>query len=175
MSTTRRALGLAIVSLLASSSALGQVCPLGTFDGANCYVMTKPPGGFIYNNSFYATPSGRVSCPLGSFDGANCLIASAPWPTTAFAYGGNWYTTPCQPRRHVKLQALDGSADPRAEVEAADAYGSTTQTDENGIACVALEAGVWNVVEVGPVELEVLAPRDDVPCDDQEVTYTATW
>lgn len=68
-------------------------CPMGSYDGANCYVMGAPAGAFIYNNSFYKTPDSGSTCSMGTFDGGNCYIASAPWGTQAFLYGGNFYTT----------------------------------------------------------------------------------
>ncbi|NVJ61098.1 MAG: S8 family peptidase [Gammaproteobacteria bacterium] len=68
----------------------GNVCPLGWFDGANCFVMPKPAGGFIYANNFYTTYD---ACSVGTNDSANCYIASAPAGTTAFIYDGNFYTT----------------------------------------------------------------------------------
>lgn len=69
----------------------GNVCPLGSYDGANCYVMSKPAGGFIYANNFYTSYD---ACTSGTDDGANCYLASAPAGTTAFEWGGNFYTTP---------------------------------------------------------------------------------
>ena len=69
----------------------GNVCPIGSFDGANCYVMSKPATGFIYANNFYSEYN---ACSIGSDDSANCYITSAPAGTSAFIYGGNFYTTP---------------------------------------------------------------------------------
>jgi hypothetical protein len=68
-------------------------CPMGGYDGANCYVMPAPQGSFIWNNSFYKTAGPNNTCSIGTFDGANCYIASAPWATSAFIYAGNFYTT----------------------------------------------------------------------------------
>lgn len=68
-------------------------CPLGHYDGANCYFMSKPTQGFIWNNAFYTRPGPGNSCSVGGFDGANCYIQSAPWGTRAFEWSGNFYTT----------------------------------------------------------------------------------
>jgi hypothetical protein len=72
-----------------------QNCSLGTFDSANCFVMTKPTNGFIFNNGFYAKAGlGNICPPTASFDGANCFYVKAPWGSNAFEYQGNFYVTP---------------------------------------------------------------------------------
>ena len=72
----------------------GTDCPAGWYDGANCYLMGKPAGGFVYDNSFYAPVEPDGSCAVGTFDGASCYILSAPFGTSAFVYGDAFYTTP---------------------------------------------------------------------------------
>jgi len=54
-------------------------CPVGSFDGANCWVYSVPAGltGFVYANNVYVTPY-RTTCPIGWYDGANCATTSAP-------------------------------------------------------------------------------------------------
>ncbi|MCL1037832.1 S8 family peptidase [Shewanella submarina] len=83
-------------------------CPLGSYDGANCYVMTKPETGFIYANNFYHQYD---DCSVGSDDSANCYIASAPGGTSAFEWGGNFYTT-----------ALPGNVCPLGTYDGANCY-----------------------------------------------------
>ena len=68
-------------------------CPMGWYDGANCYVMGAPAGAFIQNNSLYVPAGAGNSCSSGTFDGIGCRIATAPSGTHAFLYGGNFYTT----------------------------------------------------------------------------------
>lgn len=69
-------------------------CPVGSFDGANCFIVVKPATGFIWQNGFYQTAGPGYSCPSGwAFDGANCFLMGAPWGTTAFEYQGRFYTT----------------------------------------------------------------------------------
>lgn len=80
-------------------------CPLGSYDGANCYVMTKPSTGFIYANNFYHQYD---ACSVGSDDSANCYIASAAGGTTAFEWGGNFYTTPL-PGNVCPIGSFDGA------------------------------------------------------------------
>lgn len=64
------------------------------YDGANCFVMTPPPGTtpFVYANQYYVMSGPSTNCPLGSYDGANCYIQQAP--PNAFVYNNNFYTTP---------------------------------------------------------------------------------
>jgi hypothetical protein len=69
-------------------------CAAGNFDGANCYIVSKPPTGFIWQNGFYQKPGPNHSCPPGwSFDSANCFLMTAPVGTKAFEYHGAFYTT----------------------------------------------------------------------------------
>lgn len=70
--------------------------PTPGFDSANCYVTTIPPGQqkFIYNNSWYVTPTNGNQCAVGGFDGANCYIGSPPGGRTAFFYNDAVYFTP---------------------------------------------------------------------------------
>jgi hypothetical protein len=65
-------------------------CPVGTFDGANCFVMTKPPNGFIWNQGFYVPPV--KNCPLGSFDGLACFVMKKPF--MGFIWNNGFYTAP---------------------------------------------------------------------------------
>jgi hypothetical protein len=65
-------------------------CPIGSFDNANCFVMAKPAGGFIWDRSFYVTPA--KSCSLGTFDGLACHVMNKP------ALGFIWdMVSTCQP------------------------------------------------------------------------------
>ena len=70
--------------------------PTPTFDNANCYVTSIPQGQqkFIYNNSWYVTPTNGNQCAVGVFDGANCYIGSPPGGHTAFFYDDGVYFTP---------------------------------------------------------------------------------
>lgn len=71
-------------------------CPVGSYDTANCHVLTPAPGTtpFIWNNNLYTTPLPGNVCPAGSFDTANCFIAATPPGTTPFIWNGSLYTTP---------------------------------------------------------------------------------
>jgi hypothetical protein len=64
-------------------------CPLGWYDGANCFFMSKPAGGFIYHNKFYAQEQPGTTCPKGWYDGANCYIMPKPW--NGFIWHNNFY------------------------------------------------------------------------------------
>lgn len=68
-------------------------CPVGSFDGANCWVYQVPAGtsGFVWSNNLYVTPY-RNRCPIGWYDGANCATTSAP-PAgySAYASGNSVY------------------------------------------------------------------------------------
>lgn len=66
-------------------------CPLGSYDGANCYFMAKPSNGFIDDNKFYTTYD---ACSVGTNDSTHCYINSAPSGTTPFVYADNFYYTP---------------------------------------------------------------------------------
>lgn len=70
--------------------------PTPSYDGANCYVATPPPGqqSFIWNNSWYVTPQNGNQCAMGGFDGANCYVGSAPAGHGAFIWSGYFYFTP---------------------------------------------------------------------------------
>jgi hypothetical protein len=57
--------------------------------GNLCVFERTPPTGFIYNNSYYVTPTPTKSCALGQFDGANCLVMSAP--ASGFIYENRFY------------------------------------------------------------------------------------
>lgn len=68
-------------------------CPMGTYDGANCYIGHPPTSPFIWSgNLYYGDVNG--SCPVAgsSFDGANCFVAPA-W-MKPFIYNGNLYVKP---------------------------------------------------------------------------------
>jgi len=70
-----------------------QNCPIGTWDGAHCFVQQEPSGGFIWHNGFYVSAGAGNSCPANfTYDGAHCY-RPPPWGTTAFAWSGNFYTT----------------------------------------------------------------------------------
>jgi hypothetical protein len=70
--------------------------PTPSYDGANCYVATPPPGqqSFVWNNSWYVTPQNGNQCAMGGFDGANCYVGSAPAGHGAFIWSGYFYFTP---------------------------------------------------------------------------------
>jgi hypothetical protein len=72
------------------------ICPLGSFDTANCQVHHPAPGttAFIWSGNMYTTALPGNVCPAGTWDGANCLIAYTPAGTSAFIYNGGLYTTP---------------------------------------------------------------------------------
>ena len=68
-------------------------CPYGNYDTANCFVMEKPEGGFIYNNCFYVPAKKGTACPEGTgYDGANCYFKDKP--SNGFIYYNNFYVTP---------------------------------------------------------------------------------
>ena len=73
-------------------------CPsFTTSDTANCLFKQVPSTGFIQNNKFYVKrkfANWSWRCPQGIWDSTGCLVETAPFGTTAFAYNGNWYTTP---------------------------------------------------------------------------------
>jgi hypothetical protein len=69
-------------------------CPLGSFDGANCFVMAKPLGGFIWERGFYMPASKTSNCPVGSYDGANCYLMAKP--ATGFIWTNGFYVKPGQ-------------------------------------------------------------------------------
>lgn len=73
----------------------GGHCPVGWFDGANCYVATPEAGTspFIYAGGLYTTPVRTPTCPIGSFDGANCYVHTPEAGTEAFIHAGGLYTT----------------------------------------------------------------------------------
>ena len=73
-------------------------CDVGTFDSANCYVATPPPGTkpFIANNNLYHSAEiGANRCPVtipgAYFDSANCFVAKPPAGTNPFIYNGSLY------------------------------------------------------------------------------------
>jgi hypothetical protein len=90
-----------------------QVCPLGPLAGIGCFIMTRPPGGFISNNAFYVPAANNVcpSTPPGSvwtLTGSYCVLG-APWGTQAFMTpifigGSKFYTT-------TRFNCQDGSFD----------------------------------------------------------------
>lgn len=99
--------------LIVSAILLGQCqscdqCPsIGSYDGANCYIGTPPPGttAFIWGNSFYYTPVSGNQCPRpgSSFDGANCFVLAVPAGTDPFIYANSWYVHPgCQNQTDVE-------------------------------------------------------------------------
>ncbi len=65
-----------------------------SFDGANCFVRTAPPGShpFIYANSYYVKSQATTNCPMGSYDGANCKVKSGS--PTPFIKNNSFYTLP---------------------------------------------------------------------------------
>jgi len=69
--------------------ATWNLCPLGSFDGANCFVMAKPPNGFIWGQGFYVPASNSSKCPAGTFDGANCFLM--PKPANGFIWNNGFY------------------------------------------------------------------------------------
>jgi hypothetical protein len=73
----------------------GRSCPIGSFDGQNCYIGTPPSGtsAFVWGSGFYYTPfSGTPKCLSGAtFDGANCYVMAIPTGVTAFVWQNNWY------------------------------------------------------------------------------------
>lgn len=70
-------------------------CPMGSFDGVNCFVASPPAGttAFIWMGGLYTSALPGNVCPLGSWDTANCYLGPAPTGTTAFVWMGNLYTT----------------------------------------------------------------------------------
>lgn len=62
-------------------------------DGVNCLVASLPQGatGFMYQGSWYATPTNGNQCSIGTFDGTNCYIGIAPMNRTGFIWQQNLY------------------------------------------------------------------------------------
>ncbi len=87
---------LATTKSFLSRVAGAALCPLGDFDGSNCFVEYVPAGtqGFIHAGGLYTTPRMNPSCPDGDFDGANCVIARPAAGTSPFMHAGSLYTTP---------------------------------------------------------------------------------
>lgn len=73
----------------------GQQCSIGSYDFANCFVGTPPPGttAFISGGQFYYTPINGNQCPLpgSEFDGANCWVMTIPTNAEPFIWSNNWY------------------------------------------------------------------------------------
>ncbi len=70
-------------------------CAVGSYDGANCYVLTPASGTtpFIWEGNLYTSALPGNICPDGWYDGANCFIAATPPGTTPFIWEGNLYTS----------------------------------------------------------------------------------
>lgn len=66
-------------------------CPVGSFDGANCFITTKPPGGFMWGRGFYMPAAKSSNCPVGSYDTANCYLMAKP--TNGFIWDNGFYVT----------------------------------------------------------------------------------
>ena len=79
-------------------------CPLGWFDGANCFVMTKPGGGFIWGQGFYVPPV--KSCTLGSYDGLACFFMQRP--LGGFIWDNGFYVLP-GPSHSCSMGTYDGA------------------------------------------------------------------
>lgn len=98
LSTDKAAIFGDVGALKAQFSVLSgrPICPLGTFDGMNCFVGWMPAGAwpFVLDGGLYTTPQTTTSCPAGNFDGANCHVLQAPAGTWPFVYAGGLYTTP---------------------------------------------------------------------------------
>lgn len=93
---------------LAAIAGLTANCPIGEFDGDDCYVTTAPFGTTPYVGSgvLYNTRRSVAGCAIGTFDGANCALP-APIPgTTAFVEGNGLYTTSFT---HCDLGWFDGA------------------------------------------------------------------
>ncbi|HEY8021879.1 MAG TPA: hypothetical protein VIH93_12315 [Thermoanaerobaculia bacterium] len=73
------------------TKASTNICPLGSYDGANCFYRTKPATGFIFNNMFYVAAQRSHTCVKGSFDGANCYLM--PKPGNGFIYHNSFYVS----------------------------------------------------------------------------------
>ena len=73
-------------------------CPVGSFDGANCYMGKIPTTLFEYNGNHYYTPVGANYCPMAFpiswYDGANCYM-NFPAGAQVFIWSGNYYYKPC--------------------------------------------------------------------------------
>lgn len=98
------------------SSTPSTDCPMGSHDGANCYVVRKPTSGFIWENGFYQKPGQGGSCPAGwPSDSVNCFFGKAPWGTKAFEWQGAFYTTPrprCMDGRFDGVNCFMGTPQP---------------------------------------------------------------
>jgi len=84
------------------------ICPRGAFDiDEHCFIMVKPPTGFIWRNGFYQDAGPNHRCPAGwSYDGAHCFFGEAPWGTVAFEAAGKFYTTR---RPYCEVGSFDGA------------------------------------------------------------------
>jgi hypothetical protein len=81
-------------------------CPFGSFDGANCFLTVKPPGGFMYERGFYIPASPTHDCPVGGFDGANCYLMAKP--ATGFIWMNGFYVKP-GPGGSCSMGGFDGA------------------------------------------------------------------
>jgi hypothetical protein len=81
-------------------------CPFGSFDGANCFLMAKPPGGFMYERGFYVPASPTHNCPVGNFDGANCYLMAKP--ANGFIWMNGFYVKP-GPGGSCSMGGFDGA------------------------------------------------------------------
>jgi hypothetical protein len=64
-------------------------CPVGSFDGVNCFITVKPAGGFMWGRGFYMPAGTSTNCPVGSYDGAHCLVM--PKPANGFIWSNGFY------------------------------------------------------------------------------------
>jgi len=97
--------GLVITSSIKPGLPQAKSCPLGTFDGFNCYLGPVPKTGFVYQEkSFYMKYD---QCSIGKNDGLNCFLNVAPAGTKAFIYKNQFYTTPL--RNQCVLGTFDGT------------------------------------------------------------------
>jgi len=86
---------------------LKEVCPIGKYDGTNCYISGAPLGGspFINQNRFYYKPITK-KCPTGTFDGSNCYVGLPPKYSTPFIYNNGHYYSPL--KKHCPQGTFDG-------------------------------------------------------------------
>jgi len=81
-------------------------CPIGSFDSANCFVMAKPTGGFIWGRGFYMPASKSSNCPIGSWDTRNCYLMVKP--SNGFIWDNGFYVT-AGPGGTCSIGSYDGA------------------------------------------------------------------
>ncbi|MCA9540160.1 MAG: hypothetical protein KC620_14785, partial [Myxococcales bacterium] len=92
--------------------AIPHDCPVGDFDGINCFVASVPEGTtpFVHLGQYLmTTPQQARSCTLGSYDGANCYVATPAEGTSPWIYQGVHLMTTPRYAPTCPIGAFDGA------------------------------------------------------------------